>query len=454
MPDEIRPDLAQAAIDTAKADHAKPSVSESAEKWAKEAQKVIEADEAKSRAATAAAEAGSAPEAAEKSAKADGEKPRGPDGKFLPEGGKPKEKANADKQKTEAKAAPEAVQKPSARGDRADGKGGNDPAEAQAPAAEPLAGSLGKAKRLVREGDIGGALELIGLSVDQIPGGVWASMRKHHQKREHELVAAHEEIQRQREDIRSEARALVEQLRPFAEAKAALESGDEDKVFEVIFGKSVDDWQRERLARMHRGDTRKDPAYAEILKRLDAEKAERERLEKSLREERETAAVQRAQAKYIEDLKGRIANHPDERVAAAASLPWFVEAVRDERRKHYDPRTDTSISEEEAIELVFDEERLTVAQWRQLTGGHSSHGVRDPGTQTQATTGRPGTDVKRAAKAPTTLSRSAAAEAAPAVKRSAKESLEYWAREGQEALEKGSAVPKNELTSKLAANSR
>ncbi len=349
-----------------------------------------------------------------------GEKPRDPEtGKFLPQ---KKEKPNGDKKaKAAPKASPEAVQKPAASGDRADGKRGDDSAEATAPVAEPLSGGLGKAKRLAREGKIAEALKLIDLDPEKIPGGQWAAWRKENRKKESEILAAHAEVESQREAVKSEARALVAELRPYAEAAEALKSGDEDRVFELIFGKTVDEWQRGRLARMHRGDLSKDPVVAEFNKKLAAERAEREKLVKLLeerdaneRQRAEEAAVEKRRSEYREELAAQLEGAADERLQRAASLPWFVKMVHDEQLKSYsfNPRTkqEDYLTVDEAIERVFDEERLTAAQWKQLTGELASPEKRVPGAQNQVASDRRGNDVKRVAKAPLTLSRSEAAD--------------------------------------------
>jgi len=438
---------ADTAAVAAKAQAAKDKAS--AEKWGAVAAKSLGVD------------TGADTEAVE--APASGEKPRGKNGQFLPEKGKAKEKT--DGKKTEAKAAPEAAAAVSKLGGKdakepggneAEGVGGKDlpggkegeSGEATAAGVPEFSGGLGKAKRLAREGDIAGALKLIDLDLDKIPGGVWASLRKfHHEekakvhKRESDVIAAHQKVQ-------SEARELVAQLRPFAEADAALKAGDEDRVFEIIFGKSVDEWQRGRLAKMHRGDLSKDPAVSDLTRRLDAERLERQKLEKRL-EERDQAAAERdrkaaadaAGAKYRDDLTERMAGSGDERLAAAAEHPWFIKMVHDERLKHYryDETTDTEdcISEEEAIEAVYDPERLTAAQWKQLTGGLDPTVERDPSTITRVATDRRVNDVKRVAKAPTSLSRSATVEAAPERRRSDKESLAHWSGIAQKLAQQG-----------------
>jgi hypothetical protein len=426
---EVQPQATE-ALPSAEAHSAiadKPSMAKSAEKWASEAKK---ADDAKAadQAADLAAARGEAP--------AQADKPRGKNGQFLPEKGK----KDAARRGSDKGAGDPAGKEPVAGAEpaRADERGNDGGAPKDAP--PELSGGLGKAKRLAREGKIAEALKLIDLDPERVPGGAWAAWRKENARKERELLAAHGEVERQRETLRGEARELVSQLRPFAEAKAAIDAGDEETAFQLVFGKSVDEWQRARLAKMHRGDLSKDPAVAALTKRLDAEAAERQKLQKQLEErdaaiaaERAKAEQARAQQAYRDGLKERLESSGDPRLERAAALPWFVKMVHDERLKHYrydaETGTEDCISEEEAIDAVYDEERLTVAQWKQLTGGLDPHGNRDPGTLNQATTDRRAIDVKRAAKAPTSLSRSSAAEAAPIRKRDAKESLNYWVNE-------------------------
>lgn len=375
-----------------------------------------------------------------------GERPRGPDGKFLPEK-KAKAKGKDDASgKKEDKAASEAVPKPAAHSGGGAGEGSADSAEDPTPAPEPLTGGLGKARRLAQEGKLGEALKMIGVDAEKLTSGQWGAWRKENARREREIVAAHQEVERQRESVKAEARQLVAELRPYAEAAEALKSGDEDRVFEIIFGKSVDEWQRERLGRMHRGDLRKDPVVTELKKLFEAEKTERQKLEQRLLEreeaeklERAKAEQQRAQETYRADLAARLADSGDPRLERAASLPWFVQKVHQLRLDSYriDPMTgrEDCLSEEEAIEAAYDEDKLTVAQWKQLTGSLPAAANRGPDTQNQVATDRRGTDVRRAAKAPTTLSRSEAADAVTHEKPppGSKELVEYHARLAQRA---------------------
>ena len=365
---------------------------------------------------------------------AEGEKPRGADGKFLPSKDKKDGKAKAEK------AAPQAA-KPAKVGKEAAAEPADRPAadvvRPDSDSVPEFAGSLGKAKRLVHEGKIAEALKLIDCDPEKIPGGQWAAWRKENRKKEAEVLAAHAEVERKHEAVKSEARELVAQLRPFAEAQKAIQEGDEDAAFQLMFGKSVDEWQRERLARMHRGDLRKDPVVSEFAKKLEAEKAERVKLQKMLedrdeqaRQREEQATIERRQGEYREELKEQLSASADERLQRAADLPWFVKLVHQEQLDSYkfDPRTkhEEYLTVDEAIERVYDPERLTAAQWKQLTGEHDSSEKRVPGTQNQVVSDRRGSDVKRVAKAPTTLSRSEAADPTPKPKLQGEDLIAYY----------------------------
>ena len=399
---------------------------------------------------------GEAPEAEP----APAEKPRAKDGKFVADKSKAKEKT--DGKATEAKAAPEAVlngkEKPklaaNGRVAEADGKAGGKAVEEPAASGvevEPqpeFVGGLGKAKRLAREGKVAEALKLIDLDPEKIPGGAWASWRKANDKRDAEIARKEADILEAHQKVKDEARELVAQLRPFAQAKEALESGDEDRVFELVFGKTVDEWQRGRLAKMHRGDLSKDPAVVEATRRAKAAEDHAAQLRKELEErdqktaEREQqAAVEKRQVEYREELKEQFAASDDPRLQAAAELPWFIKMVHKEQLDSYkfDPRTrqEDYLTVEEAIERVYDPERLTAAQWKQLTGELSSTVERVPGTKTQVATDRRVNDVKRVAQAPTSLSRSATVEAAPERRRSEKESLAYWSGQAAKTAAQG-----------------
>ena len=373
-------------------------------------------------------------------AAAPAEKPRAADGKFVADKSKAKEKTNG--KTTEANASPEAVRKPANQPakptDSAPGNGGDDPAQAAPADAEPFTGGLGKAKRLAREGKIADALKLIDLDPEKIPGGAWASWRTANAKRDAEIARREADIVQAHQKVKDEARQLVAELRPLAEAKAAVESGDEEQAFQLIFGKSSDQWQREKLAKMHRGDLSKDPAVLEAQRQAkearDAAAKLREELEERDRkaaERDQQAAQERRQVEYREELKEQFAAHDDARIRAAAELPWFIKMVHKEQLDSYkfdpDTRQEDYLTVEEAIERVYDPERLTAAQWKQLTGGLSPTAERDPGTITPVATDRRANDVKRAPlRAPTSLSRSATVEAAPERRRTPEESLKHW----------------------------
>jgi len=426
---------ANAEVEASKAREVKGKAS--AEKWGK----------------VAAASLGVGEAPAEPAAPA--EKPRAKDGKFVAEKGKAKEKT--DGKKAEAKAAPEAaaaVPKPAKQGDVGVATGtekrdaGADEAVSPGPEVPEFSGGLGKAKRLAREGKIADALKLIDLDPDKIPGGAWASWRTANAKRDAEIHKRETDIITAHQKVQSEARELVAQLRPFAEAKTAVESGDEDRAFELIFGKTVDVWQRERLARMHRGDLSKDPAVAEATRRAKAAEDDAKQLRRDLEErdqkaaERDAeAARERRQGEYREELKEQFAGSDDARLARAAELPWFIRMVHKEQLDSYkfDPhsRQEDYLTVEEAIERVYDPERLTATQWKQLTGGLDPTVERDPGTITQVATDRRANDVKRVAKAPTSLSRSATVEAAPERRRTEKESLAHWSGIAQKLAQQG-----------------
>lgn len=359
------------------------------------------------------------------------EKARDPEtGKFLPKkkeknAAKPKVAANGRVAEAAGKAEPAPVKEPADSGET----------DKQTP---EFTGGLGKFRRLLNEGKVDQAFKAAGLDANKVPNGMWKALRIESDKREREIEAAHAEVQSQREAFHVEARQVSEKLRPFAEAADAYAAGDEDKVFELIFGKTVDVWQRERLARMHRGDLRKDPVVAEFNAKLAAERAEREKLVKLL-EERDAAEKQRAdeaavesrRAEYREELKEQFESSGDQRLQRAASLPWFVKMVHDEQLKSYkfDPRSkqEDYLTVDEAIERVYDPERLTAAQWKQLTGELDSSEKRVPGAQTQVASDRRGNDVKRVAKAPTTLSRSEAADPTHRPEMDDEQRLAYYA---------------------------
>ena len=368
-------------------------------------------------------------ESAEKTA--DGDKPRGADGKFLPA-----KKANDGKAKTEAnaKAAPKPASK--APGDAADGAKPAKPAERGTDGPGSDGGEkghgIGRIKRLVADGKIADALAQIGLSPDKLAAGQWKAWRIENQKAMAKVEARRQEVEARHEATRADVRAIVEEFKPYVAAKQAYEAGDYEEFFKLTTGEDLNTFQRKALAKLHGApNVAKDPVVAELRKKNEELMRGLETFKAELQAKEQAAELSRLQAEYKTKLTGMLADSDDARMARAAEDPSFVEDVRKELLKHYDPETDTSIPELEAAELVLeriDQEAERAAARRRKLYGEDSPAETDRSRSISAASDRGATPVRRAAKAPTTLSRSEAADPAPTQTMTTEQRIAYYAR--------------------------
>lgn len=348
----------------------------------------------------AAAKAGDEP--AEVTESAEGRE-RGKDGKFKPKPGKPAKLAAeakpAEKQTTEA------------------------PIE-EAPTEEPaqesphIGAGLGNARKLVREGNIAKALELIGLHPEKLEGKQWGAFRQ----REKEAVEAERRASAKEQQLAHVARQLHEQYSRFEQARKAYEAEDYDGAFKLAFNEDANDYQRKRVAAM----TTKDPKVAQLERELREFKAQRAQEEQRRQDQHAEAERAQAQQSYKSKLSEELGDMDDGRFARVAKRPAFIQKVFDIQKQHWNDRTGETIDTIEAAELAWEELYEGVA-------GEPSTTAASPASKPAGTATTP---VRQAAKSATTLNQREAAEAAPAPKLApgSPELRDYYARKAQLAL--------------------
>ncbi len=380
-------DVAQSAAPTAatEATSTKPAAGspELIAYHAKEAAKSALADAQ----AAASAEASAKGEVGE----AEAAKERGPDGKFLPKKGA----------ETKAKEAPkEAPAEPSE--------------EPEKP--EPIAaGGLGQARKLVREGNIAKALELIGLSPEKLEGRQWGAFRQ----RERAAAERERQAMARTQEIDHVANQLAQKYERFERGMKAFQSEDYDEAIRLVFNADANEIARKRVHAMQT----KDPevvALKKMIQERDQRDAERERVALVERERAELAQKQRA---YVQALPDKILELGDERFAAVANKRAFVRTIFNAQYEAHHAGTPLSLAEaaEQAWEDLYDgvagevQPRTTVA------------------ATTSKATGATKNPVRQAAKATTSLNTREAAEAAPATKLQpgSPELLAYYARKAE-----------------------
>jgi hypothetical protein len=391
-----------------------PGTPEMAAYWAKQAAKAKLADDTAAADGLAAARAEGEPKTVESTAVEPTGRERGRDGKF-----KPKGKTADGKQAAKAP-----VEETSDAGDAGE-SGGDDasaePAELEGRTEVPVPGGLSAARKLVRDGDIAKALELIGLHPDKLESKQWGAFRQ----REKAAVERERSAVAKEEQLKSIARELNQKYSNFEQARAAYEAEDWDEAFKLAFNEDANAYQRKRVSAM----TTKDPKVAQLEKELRALKAQREEDTRKQAEQHTEAERQQARAAHKVNLSKEMADCGDPRFERAAKKPAFIQKIFDIQERNFDGRT--TLDAIEAAEQAWEELYEGVA-------GESSPTTAVPVSKPAGTAKTP---VRQAAKAATTLNPHEAAEAAPAPKLEpgSKELRDYYARKAELAMLNGEA---------------
>jgi hypothetical protein len=386
-------DVASTATPTAAPEtNGKPAAGtrELAEHYAKQAILARNKDVADAQAGMEAARGeGDAP-AEETATEGTGTPERGKDGKFKPKGAK-----NAKQAKPADDAQSEGA---SADGGQGDVAASN--VEAAGESGGAASGGLGKARKLIREGNIAGALELIGLHPEKLEGKQWGAFRQ----REKAAQEAERQAADKEQKLRGLHQELVRHYGAFDEARKAYEAGDYDAAFKIWTGETIDDYQRKRVHEMH--TKTKDPEVIKLRKELEALRTEKQTEE----QKRQQAAAEqgRAQAReaYRAELATKLSELDDPRFARVAQKQAFVNRVFDIQEQHWNERAQETIDTVEAAELA----------WEELYEGVAGETSATAAPSVSKSAGTTKTPVRQVAKATTTLNPHEASEASPAHK--------------------------------------
>ncbi len=393
------------AAPTAATDAPQPGTAAFREKYAKQASlAVLKESQAAAAGLEAAQEAGDGTETP-----ADDGKPRerGADGKFKPKG---------------AKSAPKtASAKPAAAATDEGGEGAatDDTAPADVDATPAVAGAagLGRARKLIREGNIAAALDLIGLSPDKLEGKQWGAFRQ----REKAAQEAERKAVEKEAGLSSVARQLQQQYGRYDEAQKAYEAEDYETAFKLAFNESPNDFQRKQIHALH--SKTKDPEVVALRKKIQQmeEKAQTDQQQ----QQAARAEHERKQARqtYQATLATELSEMDDPRFARVAAKPAFIKRVFDIQEQHWNERAQTTIDTVEAAELAWEELYEGVAG---ETGATTAQSV-------SKATGTPKTPVRQGGKTSTTLNPHEASEASPAhkLKPGSPELRQFYARKAE-----------------------
>ncbi len=310
------------------------------------------------------------------------------------------------------------------------------PADAQAaPVAkktEPEAtGSLGKARRLVAEGKVNEALDLIGLKPDKIDHKAWKQWRINNEAVASAVKAQRDEVESGKAELDRVARQLSAEFKPLSDGKKAYEAGDYEEAFRLWTGEDLNSFQRKALQRMSNPGIDKDPAFTAIR----SENAElRKQLTDFITQQQEAQKTQSLEQRRQERWQGMVEalkNSDDERIVTAADKGAFQKRVWQVLGRHYDEATDSTLPDTEAAEIAFEELTREYEEQGQIFGGKPADVVRDRVASNPATPDQGRNPARRPARAATSLSTSEAAEAAPDRKLRGKALLDSFIRRAQ-----------------------
>jgi hypothetical protein len=134
-------------------------------------------------------------------------------------------------------------------------------------------------------------------------------------------------------------------------------------------GKKLNDVIRRQLERQL--GTKTDPEVAQLKNELKAEREqrlERERKEAEAREHQQrTEQIQR----HLVFLDQELSKSPDPRVVALAKTPEGMRAIFDAQQQHFDPRSNRTLSPEQAARFVLEQTEKQLAPWRGVFGWQS-----------------------------------------------------------------------------------
>lgn len=218
-------------------------------------------------------------------------------------------------------------------------------------------GTFAKARRLLSEGDVNGALELaLGIDLDKVEPTTkqWKGVKRIAQEAKHEAAEAKAFAEREI----SQARHVVTTLQPFVQAAQHYLKGDYKTFLELATGDTPEQFQKKLIAQLHEAP-KSDPAMVARMEQIERERAqERE----AARVEREQFAAARAQMQYQEQVQAwkngiveELKSSENPVLAKLASKPKFVEEIFSLQNKHLDKRTRTTIDTLEAAEMAYEE---------------------------------------------------------------------------------------------------
>lgn len=233
-------------------------------------------------------------------------------------------------------------------------------AEAEAKEAEKKepnpAGVIGKARRLLADGDVKGAIKLtLGVDLEQVElsGKQWRAIKYHAVEREKEA----EEAKSQAAQEVAQAQKVVQTLDPFIKGAQAYLVGDFETFLKLTTGDTPEEFQRKMINQLHSGDKKgSDPALLAKLEQIERERQQERAQAAEERRRWEEAQKRQQYEQAVANWKSEVVNElQSSPYAKMANKPAFVEKIFALQEAHYNPRTKETIGTIDAAEMVWDE---------------------------------------------------------------------------------------------------
>jgi hypothetical protein len=208
-------------------------------------------------------------------------------------------------------------------------------------------GSIARLQRLWHEGKVVDVLRAVtgddslqSLDRVKIPSRALAAVRRE--------TARAEAISTQ---VQQQAQKLQSIYAPMEEVWRARDAGDVRGAIEKLFGKKLEEVQADVVASYHKTD----PEVLRLRKDLEQYKTQAKQAEEQRQVEAQRTTLQQRQTEERKALTDYLTESDDVRISKVAGKKVFVDAVIQQVKDHFNPRTRLTIPWSEAAELAFED---------------------------------------------------------------------------------------------------
>jgi hypothetical protein len=226
--------------------------------------------------------------------------------------------------------------------------------EPEEQAAKAPGGDLEKARKLVDEGDLDGALqELFGKKASEfnVNSKQWEAFRKKSLATKKQFDQREREIQATYQQLEQNAERVVQRYSKYADAHKAFTEGDYSKAFSLAFDTDINEFQR-RALRQKMGE---DPRVSKLERELESLRREKVEQEEQRRQQQQQQQVEQQRQAFVEQVRGALEQSDHPQIARIASKPAFVRRVFEVLQEHYDPEANITLPVSRAAEVAFED---------------------------------------------------------------------------------------------------